>query len=191
MSLTQERKPSMPGYFVILCAGSSSRMGRPKGLEPVDGCPVLLRHVLAARAAGLVPRVVLGVDAARYLRALPPGVEVVWNARAARTDMATSAALGLHGLPWALVTPVDVPPADASTLRALLDHPGPCVPVHHGREGHPVRVHATADGSHPAVRLDDRLRDARRIAVADPDAARDLDTPEAWAAWHAERKRPG
>ena len=105
--------------------------------------------------------------------------------------MATSAALGLEGLDWALVTPVDVPPAHPRTLRALLDHSGPCVPVHAGREGHPVRVHARPDGQHPATRLDVRLRDATRIPVEDPGVVHDLDTPEAWAAWRAARSAAG
>jgi molybdenum cofactor cytidylyltransferase len=152
---------------------------------------MLRLHVEAARAAGLRPRVVLGPDAAAHLRVLPPGVEVVWNARALRTDMAASAALGLEGLAWALLTPVDVPPAHPDTLRALLDHPGPCVPVYGGREGHPVRIHARDDGCHPAERLDHRLRDAARIRVGDPTVLRDLDTPEAWAAWRAERDAAG
>ena len=166
-------------------------MGRPKGLEPVDGEPMLRLHVAAAHAAGLRARVVLGAASSAHLRVLPPGVEIVWNPRAARTDMATSAALGLEGLPWALLTPVDVPPAHPDTLRALLDHPGPCVPVYGGQGGHPVRVHARDDGQHPAERLDHRLRDAARIHVGDPAVVRDLDTPEAWAAWRAERGATG
>ena len=155
-------------------------MGRPKGLEPWRGVPMLRAHVDAASAAGLRVRVVLGPEVARHLEVLPPGVEIVWNAAWTRTDMATSASMGLQGLVWALVTPVDVPPPSPALLDALLRQDGPAVPTHDGRDGHPVRVHAEDDGTHPRARLDLRLQDARRVPVDDASVLGDLDTPEDW-----------
>lgn len=157
-------------------------MGRPKGLEPWRGIPMLRAHVEAAFAAGLHVRVVLGPEVARHIEVLPPGVEVIWNAAWARTDMATSAWMGLQGLAWALVTPVDVPPPSRILLNALLRQDGPAVPTHDGRDGHPVRVHADDEGVHPRTRLDLRLRSARRVPVDDASVLGDLDTPEDWRA---------
>ncbi len=141
---------------------------------------MLRAHVDAASAAGLHVRVVLGPEVARHVEVLPPGVEVVWNAAWARTDMATSAWMGLRDLAWALVTPVDVPPPSLELLEALLRQDGPAVPTHDGRDGHPVRVHADDDGTHPRARLDERLRSALRIPVGDASVLGDLDTPEDW-----------
>jgi CTP:molybdopterin cytidylyltransferase MocA/ADP-ribose pyrophosphatase YjhB (NUDIX family) len=50
---------------IVLAAGSSSRLGRPKQLLPVDGYPLLSRTLDAVRASSLEPRVlVLGGYAA-------------------------------------------------------------------------------------------------------------------------------
>jgi molybdenum cofactor cytidylyltransferase len=67
---------------VILAAGTSSRLGRPKQLLELEGRP-LLQHVLdAASASGLDEVVVvLGHDSERIAStlALPPGTRVVVN----------------------------------------------------------------------------------------------------------------
>lgn len=169
---------------LILAAGGSTRMGTPKGLLPLDGHPLILAHVAAFEAAGLRVRVVLGAHADAYRAALPASVEVVENPAWAVTDMAASLAIGLAGLDAALVHPVDVPPPAAATLAALLAQPGDAVPTHAGAPGHPVRI----DGPlAPGQRLDARLAGARRVAVADPDCVRNLNTPGDWAAFRAGR----
>lgn len=165
---------------LILAAGGSTRMGAPKGLLRLDGRPLILAHIAAFEAAGLSVRVVLGAHADAYRAVLPDGVEVVENPAWATTDMAASLAIGLGGLARALVHPVDVPPPAADTLRALLALPGDAVPTWAGSPGHPVRL----DGPlAPGQRLDARLAGARRVAVADPDCVRNLNTPGEWAAF--------
>lgn len=171
---------------LLLAAGASSRMGRPKGLLPLDGVPLLLRHLERHRAAGHALRVVLGGHAEAYRAVLPPDVDVVVNPAWATTEMATSLALGLEGVGRALVSPVDVPPPRPATLAALLDGVGDAVPTWRGVDGHPVRL----DPPHPPGRLDLRLRPARRVPVDDPDCVLDFDTPDAWARWCAGRASP-
>lgn len=174
---------NVPVTAIILCAGGSTRMGTPKGLLDVAGTPLLVAHVAAARAAGLAVRVVLGSRAEDHQRVLPAGVDVVLNPAWATTGMAESLALALVDGPC-LVTPVDVPPPRAATLRALLEGAGDAVPTWSGEDGHPVRL----DPPHPPGRLDVRLRGARRLPVEDPEILYNLNTPADWAAW---RRRAG
>jgi CTP:molybdopterin cytidylyltransferase MocA len=169
---------------VILAAGSSRRMGAHKGLLRIDGVPMLQAHAEAFASAGLPVRVVLGPELAEHVAVLPYGVEVVWNARWARSDMVDSLALGLEGLTHALVTPVDVPPAHPRTIAALAASTGPAVPTWSGRDGHPVRVSAP----HPPGRLDVRLVGAPRVPVADPDCVRNLNDVVGFAEWLAARR---
>lgn len=168
---------------VVLAAGASRRMGRPKGLLEVDGVPLLRAHVDALSRAGLRVTVVLGAHADSYLQVLPEGVEVILNEGWSTTEMKHSAALGLQGKGVVLLTPVDVPPPRSSTLAALLAGTGDAVPVYRGRRGHPVRL----DPPHGEGRLDERLARAREVPVDDPDCVLNLNTPEAWAAWCSSR----
>lgn len=189
--VTEATAPTSPvTEAVILCAGASTRMGRPKGLMPTratGAAPCLLRaHVDAFAAAGLKVTVVLGAAADRHRAVLPPGVRVVHNANWASTSLTDSADLALDGLGAVLLTPVDVPPATPDTLRMLLATPGSAVVCHGGRDGHPVRLAPP----HPrGVRLDLRLTDARRIEVSDPHCVRNLNYPEDHAEWLAAKER--
>jgi nicotine blue oxidoreductase len=169
---------------VILAAGGSRRMGRPKALLEVDGAPLLLAHVRAFHAVGLRVTVVLGAHADTVSAVLPAEVRVVRNERWDETGPAESAHLGLAGLGAALLTPVDVPPASTADLHALIAAEGDAVLSYRGEDGHPVRVEAP----HPPARLDRRLADAVRIPSEDPDRLLNLNTPEAWSAWLAGRR---
>lgn len=182
------RNPGRMLNLVIACAGASRRMGRPKGLLPWGDRSLLRAHVDAGHAAGLCVRVVLGAGLEAHRAVLPPGVTVVENPRWAETDMAESVALGAAGLRQVLVLPVDTPVVRVDTLRQLAAAGGCAVPTWEGRDGHPVRV-ALRPGEdwHPALRLDVRLRDARRIPVDDPAVTGNLNTPEAVRAWRGAR----
>lgn len=158
-------------------------MGRPKGLLLLDGVPLLRAHVDAFRRAGLPVTVVLGSAASAHVATLPAGVHVVYNPRWHETDMAASAALALRDAGEVLLTPVDVPPARPETIARLLEGVGAAVPTWGGRPGHPIRLPAP----HPAVRLETRVATARHVPVDDPDCVRNLNRPEDWATWLAER----
>lgn len=154
-------------------------MGQPKGLLSLRGVPLLRAQIDAFQAAGLPVRVVLGFRIAEHLAVLPPGVQVEWNPRWARTDMTASAMLALRGP--VLLQPVDVPPPRLETLQALLAVASDAVPSFEGQDGHPVRLQPP----HPPGRLDLRLQRALRIPVADPDCLRNLNRPSEWEAWLA------
>jgi CTP:molybdopterin cytidylyltransferase MocA len=112
---------------VLLAAGGSRRLGRPKQLLEIDGIPLIRRAALAALATG--PRqllVVLGaeVDGCRAaLDGLALQLHLVddWAA-----GMGATLASGLRALrqPVAglLVIGVDQPALDAGHLTALVDH---------------------------------------------------------------------
>lgn len=168
---------------VILSAGQSRRMGRPKALLSLGGVPLVLAQIRAFEAAGLRVTVVLGAGAETIDAALPASVSRVFNAAWESTGPAESAALGLAGLGPALLTPVDVPPASPADLRALIRASGPAVLTFGGRDGHPVRL----DPPHTAGRLDERLVNAVRVPSEDPDRLLNLNTPDAWAIWLRER----
>lgn len=191
-------QPSVP-TAVILAAGGSTRMGRPKGLLRLAGRPVLLHHVQTMDRVVSRVVVVLGSEADRLDAVLPPSVTRILNRDWATTWPADSLRLALLEagvIGRCLVLPVDTPPARTATLLALLRHPAPAVPVGpDGRRGHPVlvgpeevqRIRAGA----PPGGLRTLLSGAAEIPVEDPLVSLDFDDPEAWdrvaRAWTASR----
>ena len=182
---------------IVLAAGGSTRMGRPKALLGLRGRPVVAWHV--DRLAAIADRVlvVAGADLAPIRAALPAGAEVVENARWATTGQADSLRLALDAADVdhaVLVTPVDVLPPAPATLAALVAAGAPAVPVGpDGRPGHPVLLDAgiveRLRREVPAGGLRSLLEGARRVPVADPLVAEDFDDPEAWERL-TERWRP-
>ncbi len=172
---------------IVLAAGGSTRMGRPKGLLLVEGVPLVCLHVARFLGAGLDVTVVLGAHAEEYAAALgarfpaEARCTLVYNHAWASTAMADSLSIA-HRDGAALVTPVDVPPARPETLAALLAVEGDAVASYHGAPGHPIQLSAPLG---PGQRLDERLALAARVDVADPDCLLNLNTPAEWARWRA------
>lgn len=184
---------------VILAAGGSSRLGRPKQLLRRRTQPLLLATVAAARAQGCAPiTVVLGAEAQR-LRSLlarqARGVRVVYNA-AWREGMGSSvraalpAARRLGGGTLFLV--VDQPLVGAHELARLVRswqrQPGlPIAAYYEGRAGVPAIVPNRRLRRIRMLRGDAGLRwllrdGAMRIRLCElPEAAIDVDTPQDWA----------
>jgi molybdenum cofactor cytidylyltransferase len=123
---------------VILAAGGSARLGRPKQLLPFGGGTLLSRAARCALDAGCGPLVVvLGADAARMSAELPEGAEVVVNERW-RCGIGTSIRAGVTALErrreppdGALLMLCDQPllePADlAGLVRAWSESGAPAV----------------------------------------------------------------
>jgi CTP:molybdopterin cytidylyltransferase MocA len=191
---------------VILAAGASTRMGRPKAALPLGGGgdTVLSRGVRTLLAAG-VPGVVVVVGAAAgdvrsALRVRSRRVRVVENPRWASGQLSSLLAglesvdqAGLEGL---LVTLVDVPLVLPATVRQVVrawrETRAPIVrPAMGDRHGHPVifdravfdalRAADPAAGAKEVVRA--RQRDIVNVPVEDEGAFVDLDTPEDYRRW--------
>ena len=184
---------------VVLAAGASTRLGRPKQLVMFDEEPLVRRAARAAVAAGARPVVVvLGAHAALISRALDgvEGVEVVahagWHDGMGSTLAAGLRALDLRheGTPLdgVLLTVCDQPLVDAAALGTLLrafDGPGAVVAAAYaGTVGVPAvvgRAHLDAlralGGDVGAGRWL-RAHAALVIPVPLAAAARDIDTDD-------------
>lgn len=180
---------------IVLAAGASSRMGRPKMLLPARGG----KSVLAASVEPLLDAgldrvvVVLGCEAGRVEReaALPedPRLSVVVNDRW-REGMSSSLARGVSecaDAEAALVALGDQPGITAERVRRVLAAYGPgvrlVVPVHGSQPGHPVLFArelfaelAALSGDVGAREVVRRHRDG--AVLLDLPALPDLDTPE-------------
>ena len=175
---------------VVLAAGASRRMGRPKALLDLDGESLVAAHVRSLRTVCDVVIVVVNATVPVQVDAL---VLVNFNPDAQMIDSLRLALLH-HAAEHVIVTPVDVPPAAPDTLRRLLDVGPPAVPIDaHGAAGHPVVIDADTAAAIrariPEGGLRTLLTGARRVPVADPDVALDFDDPHAWASYLARRRR--
>jgi molybdenum cofactor cytidylyltransferase len=190
----------LPG--VVLAAGASTRMGRPKLLLPIEPGGTLLGRLLGTLAdAGIWPLAV--VTRADLV------VESVWNDPRARHVSVVVNPDPSRGQLSSLLTAidsfserpagivqslVDVPLVSVQTVRALADtwHAGhaPLVrPTYRGRAGHPVIFGARLldelrgadlqDGAKPLVRRFAPL--GVEVPVDDPAILEDIDTPEDYA----------
>jgi molybdenum cofactor cytidylyltransferase len=192
----------IPG--VILAAGDSSRMGRPKALLPIDASlrTFVEQLVLTFRAGGVGEiLVVVGRDAAAIeerLAASQPLVRVVRNARH-REGQSTSLLAALDvvdrpGVEGLIMTLVDMPLVSADTVRLLLARHratrAPLVrPSRGARHGHPVIFdravfdelrHVDPKTGAKAV-VHAHSTDIENVEVDDEGAFTDIDTPAAYA----------
>jgi molybdenum cofactor cytidylyltransferase len=196
-------------HGIVLAAGRSSRMGRPKAaLRIGPGGPTFAAAVVQTlRAAGL-PRVVVvaGAHPAVVRDAVPVllGVEVVdhpdWRSGQLSSLLAGLEAVDTPALEAIAVTLVDVPLVRAATVAALVEAwrttGAPIVrPAIGERHGHPVIFDRATFAALRSAPLDvgakaviARFR-AQVIDLPTDDAGtlRDVDTPDDYAALLAGR----
>ncbi len=178
---------------VILAAGGSQRMGRPKALLELDGRPIVAWH--CERLATIVDEVVVVTGGASLTSVVPTTARIVHNAAWATTEPRHSLLLAIAGLdPEAeiIATPVDVPPAPANVLEALLAVPADvaarhgAVVAYEGVPGHPIRMGAR---SLRAGLSTGTLRDATArafyVPVDWPGALQTWNTADEWSAFVA------
>ena len=187
--------------FILLAAGRSERMGRPKGLLEHRGGAWLADQVEAIRVQGACVVLVVGAEAEAYASlAQTLGLEVRTNP-APESGPFSSLRIGLQGLSGPVfVGPIDVPVAPIlRKLEAALGNAAAVVPAHHGRGGHPVLMGPSfvqelkeLNINDPESRLDVQLRKAGalRLEIADPRILQNLNTPEAWAAFCESNPHP-
>ena len=181
---------------IVLAAGKSTRMGRPKALLPIgDGQTFLTRIVATFHEAGIESVVVVGHDARTIIDHGPLAARFVVN-HDYEAGQLSSLLAGLRvidrpGVAAALMTLVDVPLVDVSTVRAIVDryretHAPIVRPVRGDRHGHPVLIDR---GLFDALRAADPTEGAKQIirahaspagevTVADDGAFADIDTPD-------------
>jgi molybdenum cofactor cytidylyltransferase len=196
--------PLQPLRFgaVILAAGASTRLGRPKQLLEIEGRPLVARAAEAALAAGASPVVVVLGANSELIRPALQGLDIglVLNQDWAE-GMASSVRAGLHALGQitlrldaVLLTVCDQPAFDADSVRRLLaalqgSSRGIAAARYAGRHAVPAifrRKHffslARLKGDQGArALLQEKAEDV--VAVELPDLALDLDTPDDLDRW--------
>jgi molybdenum cofactor cytidylyltransferase len=175
---------------VILAAGQSARMGRPKALLPCppDGRPFVTQLMAALHDGGLARIAVVGRasdDGLRHeVEAASPAVPYLENPSPELGQLSSlliavsfAEATGATGL---LVVPVDMPlvrPATVSAaLHAFARSDRPILRVtHQGRHGHPVLFRSAA---FQALKTADPNLGARGVLRADPDRVLNLEVDD-------------
>jgi molybdenum cofactor cytidylyltransferase len=181
---------------VVLAAGRSVRMGRPKALLDLGGRSFLEVVLAAMHRAGVKSRVVVaGPNSQAFQGFVPEDVRLVAEGTGPEPIDSIRAAMAVAD--WAeamLVWPVDHPHVEPDTARALLAAYGreraPIVaPSFSGHRGHPMiwgRETWEALRSDPATEREGARAIARRIPVLHVDVddeavIEDIDTPAAYA----------
>ena len=185
---------------IVLAAGRSSRMGRPKALLPIppEGTTFVDHAVRILRDGGVPHVLVVGrpEDAALrdHVGRLQDGVSYVVNHQADEGQLSSLLAGLAHaeaaGAGAIAVLPVDLPAVRAQTVSMLvlaLEQSAAWIvrPTHAGRRGHPVIFRAplfeALRAADPRVGAKDVVhRHADRVLdveVTDPGVLRDVDVP--------------
>ena len=183
---------------VILSAGESSRMGRPKALLPVDG-ETFIERIVGALARSRVGKiiVVLGHDAdelRRQIEFLPVTILINQDYRLGQISSLQVAVRYLdkdENCDGMLVHLVDHPYIDGALVDLMIErfHASKkliVVPRYHGKRGHPVifsralfaeLLNAPLDQGAKAV-VNAHRDETLEIETDDPGIAVDIDTPE-------------
>jgi molybdenum cofactor cytidylyltransferase len=174
---------------VILAAGESRRMGRPKAYLPFRG-GTFLSSIAASLERRCSPVIaVFGFDADKLARLAPAGVTPVKNPDY-ELGMLTSLQAGLRAVPVScdavVFTLVDHPAISAATLDRLFDSGAAiAIPRFHGKRGHPVLARRPIFEEFLAEPLSAKVRDVidrnaaaiDYIEVDDPGITDDIDDP--------------
>ena len=188
---------------IILAAGESSRMGRPKALLPIDGMTFIGKIVTALQSTPIARTlVVLGHNAEemqRHIRDLPVDIVVNPNYKegqlssllaAIREIQSSKDAEAVDGI---LVHLVDHPYVNAGLVTVMIDKfyatkKWIVVPRYHGRRGHPVLFSRSLFAELLAAPLDQGAKSvvhAHREETLEVDTEEegitiDIDTPDAY-----------
>lgn len=183
---------------LVLAAGSSSRMGRPKPLLPLGGRPLVLHAVDAALESGLDRVLVVVGAAAEAVEAVlgdDPRVEPVRNpdhasGQASSLRAGLRAAATIRDCEAVVVLLADQPGVTPDAIRAVVDEfragGGPVVQAAYGgRPGHPTLLARPTWPALERIRGDEGARswirahpEARTLVGFPGPPPADLDTPQ-------------
>ena len=200
LNAPSRREPRGPAQVaaILLAAGRSRRMGRPKQLLPIDGTPMV--EAVTTRVRPHVDHlvVVIGHAAGKVAALLRPlGVSLVVNEHVDR-GMLGSVKCGLSaaGPRWRgyLFCLGDQPGLTDSVVQSVLtgaasSEKGIVIPTFRGRRGHPVylsrRYYDEILGLDESSGLNavtgSRPADTLEVPVAEPAVVEDVDTPADYA----------
>jgi molybdenum cofactor cytidylyltransferase len=203
MAVDSNTVAAMPMPALVLAAGRSTRMGRPKALLSVTrvGETFVERLVGTLVAGGIDDVVVVAGEQASAIRArLGFRARVVVNPDVDQGQL-SSIVVGLDvidrpGVSAVMIAPVDQPLVSETTVRALVEawrrtHAPIVRPVREGRHGHPVifdrtlfdelRAADPAQGARVIVHA--HAESLADIAVDDDGCFADIDTPADYERW--------
>ena len=190
---------SLNTAIILLAAGNSSRMGRPKQLLDFEGKPLVRHAAEVALASGCGPVIVVaGAHETAIRRALTGvAVEIVPNARWPE-GMGTSIQCGLRAIGGrivngAILALADQPFVSAKFLKGLAEKHQATgkpivsarysdtvgVPVFFARDAFPMLMALKADQGCKGIIAGNK---SLALLVDCPEAAIDVDTPEDYAA---------
>ena len=187
---------------ILLAAGESRRMGRPKALLPWQGAS-LLEHQIASLRSGGVDRVVVVLGhQPENLKPVLEGVEgVTWQVNPDYLKGKTTSlkvglrVLGPHSPGALLILNVDQP-RSAGTIRCLLEeHLSQdrliTIPAHKGKGGHPIILSPSLINELRAIDeetlgvkavVQRHQQSTVRVEMETPEVLLDLNTPEEYQA---------
>jgi len=186
-------KNTVNAAAIILAAGESRRMGRPKAHLPFRGGTFLsgIAEILGRRCSPVVA--VFGFDAERVKQAAPSTVLCVENPDYA-LGMLTSLQAGLRAVPETcdtmLFTLVDHPAISSATVDAVMRSGALiAIPRFDNQRGHPVLIRrqiATEFLREPATSkvrdvIDRHAAEIEYVEVDDPGISDDIDDPALYA----------
>ncbi len=182
---------------VILAAGSSRRMGRPKLLLPWGDTTVIGQVAKVICAAGVAETVIVTGRMSEAVRAatVADGVRWVHNPAYEQTEMLHSLQIGLREISntqdACLIVLGDQPQIELNVVTQVLQsyRENPCpilIPSYQLRRGHPWLVHCKLWDELLALPADASLRiflnrhvdEICYLNVTTPSVLMDLDTPE-------------
>jgi molybdenum cofactor cytidylyltransferase len=189
--------PSTFRSAIVLAAGASQRMGRPKALLPWRGTTLLEHVVQQARLAG-VAEIVVVLGPATHDLELDAIMVINPDPATGRSASIRLGAAALADTPSAVLVQSVDQPVSAEILRQLfrMVEAGAeiALPVYSGRRGHPVvlserlltelrNVSEESEGLRAVV----RAHPVTEVQVEDESVVWNLNDPAAYAAAHARR----
>lgn len=194
---------------IVLAAGLSTRMGKPKMLLPWDEKPII-RHVIEILLTTGLQHIVIVTGG--YKELIDPllsdtPVVNVFNSEFSNGEMLNSVQVGLKALPDSIQTAFlvlgDQPTITSGIFSTLLETISPrdpkiIIPSYHFRRGHPWVIHRYFWQQIMDLTPTQTLRNflsnnenfIQYVEFTSPEILQDLDTPQDYEKFKPRKKRP-